>query len=254
MVKIKAIILCAGYATRLYPLTLNKPKPLLLVGGKPMIEYIVENIDEIAEVDTIYVVTNHKFKSVFDVWLSSYDALKKIKIIDDCTLSNEDRLGAIGDINFVIDKEKVVDDLLVVAGDNLFDFDLDDLVDVMKKKNSSVLAVRDLKDPKLLAKKFGTILLDKGNKVVDFEEKPEHPKSSIAATAIYLFRKDDIVEISNCLRDRPNLDNSGDFIKYLIAKKPVYAYIMDGDWVDIGGKEELRQADISYGGTGEDYE
>lgn len=247
----KALILAAGYATRLYPLTLNQPKPLLKIGGKPMVEHILDKIYKIDEVDTIYIITNSKFKSNFDDWLGSYDTKKEIKIIDDKTTSNEDRLGAIGDINFVIENENINDDLLVVAGDNLFKFDLTKMVDISKEKNASVMAVRDLKDPKLLSKKFGTIVHDKDNKIIDFEEKPENPKSSLAASAMYLFKKELLVEIRNCLKENPNLDAPGNFIIYLIKRYPVYTYVIEGEWYDIGGKEELKEADIKYGGTGE---
>ncbi len=245
----KAIILAAGYATRLYPLTLNQPKPLLNLGNRPMIERTIEKIEKIDEIDTIYIVTNDKFKIHFDGWLLRYSSNKSIKIINDGTLSNEDRLGAVGDINFVIEQEKIDDDLLVVAGDNLFKFDLKDLISVKKEKDASILAVRDLEDPKLLSHKFGTILQDQDKKIINFEEKPEEPKSSLAATAIYLFKKEDVQEIKNCLRENPKLDNSGEFIKYLISKKPVYAYIVKGEWFDIGSKEELIEADKKYGGN-----
>jgi len=250
VIKIRSLILCAGYATRLYPLTLNQPKPLLKVGGKPIIEYILDKINSISEVDEVYIVTNHKFKSHFDDWLSNYDAEKHIKIIDDNTLSNDDRLGAIGDIDFVIKKEKVADDMIIVAGDNLFDFGIDELIQIRKKKNASVLAVRDMKDPNKIAKKYGNIISDRDNKVIDFEEKPEFPKSSLAASATYLFTKEALVEISNCLRENPKLDAPGNFIKYLIKKQPVYTYTIEGEWYDIGSKEQLLEADKKFGGNG----
>ena len=247
----KALILAAGYATRLYPLTLNQPKPLLKVGGKPIIEYILDKINPIEEIDIIYVVTNHKFKGHFDEWLSGYDSEKEIKIIDDGTLSNDDRLGAIGDINFVVKNERLDDDLIVVAGDNLFEFELTDLTKIQKEKNASVMAVRDLKDPKLIAKKYGNIIEDREGRIADFEEKPENPKSSLAATATYLFSRSALKEIANCLNENPNLDAPGNFIKYLIKKQPVYTYTVEGGWFDIGSREQLIEADKKYGGSSE---
>jgi len=248
---LKALILAAGYATRLYPLTLNQPKPLLKVGGKPIIEYILDKINNIKEVDMIYIVTNHKFKGHFDDWLLRYHSEKEIKTIDDGTLSNDDRLGAIGDINFVVKNERLDDDLIVVAGDNLFEFELTDLTKIQKEKNASVMAVRDLKDPKLIAKKYGNIIEDREGRIADFEEKPENPKSSLAATATYLFSRSALKEIANCLNENPNLDAPGNFIKYLIKKQPVYTYTVEGGWFDIGSREQLIEADKKYGGSSE---
>jgi len=239
----KALILAAGYATRLYPLTLHQPKPLLEVGGKPIIEYILEKIDEISEIDQIYIVTNNKFKPHFDEWLNNYQNKKSIKILNDGTLSNDDRLGAVGDINFVIQNENIDDDLLVIAGDNIFDFSLTELTKIKNEKNASVMAVQDLKDPNLIANKFGNITLDQENKIVDFEEKPEYPKSSLAASATYLFTKDCLIEVNNLLRENPNLDAPGNLIKYLISKKSVYGYIVEGLWYDIGSLDQLKEAD-----------
>ena len=248
----KAIVLAAGYATRLYPITLNQPKPLLKIGGRPIIERIIEKIDELDEIDTIYVVTNHKFKPNFDDWLSGYEPKKEIKIIDDGTLSNEDRLGAIGDMNFVIKKENINEDLLVHAGDTLIDFDYGDLAELKKKKKSSVKVAEKL-DKEIIAGRFGNLIQDENNKITEFEEKPKEPKSNLASVPIYLFRKEDLQEIENCVKEKPKLDNSGDFIKYLITKKPVYVYIAEKRRYDIGNKEDLKKADMSYGGTGEAY-
>jgi len=242
----KALILAAGYATRLYPLTLNQPKPLLKVGGKPIIEYILDKINEVDEIDKIYIVTNNKFKTHFDEWLTNYNSKKPIKIINDGTLSNDDRLGAVGDINFVIQQEKVDDDLLIIAGDNIFEFSLTNLTAIKNQKNASVMAVMDLKDPKLIANKYGNIILDDENKIIDFEEKPANPKSSFAASATYLYTQECLKEVSNLLKDNPNLDAPGYMIKYLISKKPVYAYIIEGKWFDIGGLDLLKEADELY--------
>ncbi|MBU1112035.1 MAG: nucleotidyltransferase family protein [Nanoarchaeota archaeon] len=246
MIKIKALILAAGYATRLYPLTLHQPKPLLEVGGKPIIEYILEKIYEINEIDQVYVVTNNKFKPNFDEWLIDYNPKRPIKIINDGTFSNYDRLGAVGDINFVIQNENIDDDLLVIAGDNIFDFSLTELTKIKNEKNASVMAVQDLKDPKLIANKFGNIILDQENRIVDFEEKPEYPKSSIAASATYLFTKDCLIEVNNLLKENPNLDAPGNLVKYIVSKKPFYAYVVEGSWYDIGSLDQLKEADELY--------
>lgn len=242
----KALILAAGYATRLYPLTLNKPKPLLEVAGKPIIEYIIDKINEIQEVDQIYVVTNDRFKLSFDEWSQKYENEKKIKILNDRTLSNENRLGAVGDINFTIREENIDDDLLVIAGDNLFEFKLTELTRIKHEKKASVMAVIDLKDPSKIANRYGNIITNEENKIINFEEKPTEPKSSLAASATYLFSKEVLREIENCLAENPNLDALGDLIKYLITKKPVYSYIIEGKWFDIGSFNQLEKAEEIY--------
>ena len=246
----KAIILAAGYSTRLYPLTLNKPKPLLNIGGKPLIERIIEKIDEIPEITNIYIVTNNKFHDSFLTWHSQYKSKKDCLIINDNTLTNETRLGAIGDINFVISQEKIDEDVLVIAGDNLFEDSLLNLVELFNKKKSSIVAVQDLKDKNLLANKFGTVIVDENFKIIDFQEKPEKPKSSLASTAIYLFSKEDLSELKQYINQKENLDNSGDFIKYLSSKKNIYSFVLEKKWYDIGGITDLRDADIRYGGKG----
>ena len=132
-----AIILAAGYATRLYPLTENTPKPLLKVAGKLMIEHIIKKLEELEIINEIYIVTNNKFEQKFLEWLHNFDAKKPIEIINDGTKSNEDRLGALGDIYYVTDTKKIDKDIVVIAGDNLFEFPLLDVINLFKKRNSS---------------------------------------------------------------------------------------------------------------------
>lgn len=244
------IILAAGYATRLYPLTLNTPKPLLPVGGRPMVEHIVENMERVSAVSDIIIVTNDKFYEPFLEWAASFRSAKhttkKITVLNDGTKTNEDRLGAIGDIDFTIKKLNIKDDLMVIAGDNLFEFSLADFYAFFKKKQSTVLAVYDLGDPAKLSKKFGTVQTDKNSRVISFEEKPEHPKSSLAATACYIFTKEDVAELRRCIEENKKPDNSGDFIGWLAMKKPVYAYRFLGKWFDIGSKEQYEEVNRLY--------
>ncbi len=239
----KAIILAAGYGTRLYPLTVDTPKPLLDIGGKPLIEHILIRVAEIPGVDEIVIVTNDKFYDVFMEWQEAYNSKISIKVLNDGTSSNEDRLGAIGDIDFAVKNENIDDDVLVVAGDNLFDFSLVHLHDFFRKKKASVVALNDLKEKEKAAKKFGVAEIDNDQRIVGFEEKPEFPKSSLASTACYFFTKSDLEELEKCIRERRKPDNLGDFIKYLSSKKHVYGYIFTEKWFDIGSYEHLREAD-----------
>src|SRR3989338_949502 len=196
----KAIILCAGYATRLYPLTLDKPKSLLEISGKPILDYIVGKIEKIKEVDEIFVVANEKFYNHFGEWLNENKGKfeKKIKIVNDETISNETRLGGIGDLDFVIRKEKINDDLLVILGDNLFDFDLISFSEFFKTKNETCVGVYDLKN-KEEVKHLGVLEI-KNQKLISFEEKPQNPKSTIVSTGIYLFPKKEIKTINDYMK------------------------------------------------------
>ena len=235
----KALILAAGYATRLHPLTENTPKPLLEVGNKPIVEYILNKIEEVKSIDMVYVVTNNKFYDNFEKWKGTYGG--NVKIINDMTNSNEDRLGAVGDISFVVKKEKIVDDLMVIAGDNLFNYSLENLYDTFIEKKGSVIAVRTLEDRKKAAGKYGIVDFDNQNRIIDFEEKPEYPKTNFVATACYIFSKKDIQKLEKCIEEKENPDNLGDFVNWLSLKSDIYGFIFNEYWYDVGNKEELSR-------------
>ena len=240
----KALILAAGYGTRLYPLTLDKPKPLLPIAGKPIIEHILEQMNDIEEIGEIFVITNNKFTPHLEEWAKSFSCKKPIKIINDQTMSNETRLGAIGDLNFAIKNENIDDDLAVIAGDNLFGFKLKDFIDFAKDKKTSVVAGKYL-DKSIIAGRYGTLNVDDDDKVLEFEEKPQDPKTNIAATACYFFKKEDLEKVDDFMKDNKG-DNSGDFIRYLVEKSIVYTFIFKEHWFDIGDKEQLKIADKEF--------
>jgi len=238
----KCIILAAGYATRLYPLTFDIPKPLLQVGTKKVLEHILDKLAPVTEISEIYIVTNKKFLPEFKKWQENYGSEKKISVISDGTASNEDRLGAIGDINFVIQEKNLDDDLLVIAGDNLFEFDLNGLTSFFTQKSSTSIALSKLSGMEE-AKKMGVVEIDKACRIVRFEEKPQHPRSTLVSTACYMFSREDISEIKNS----KHCDRSGDFIAELSKKKPVFGYIITGKWYDIGSFEQLEEARKVFG-------
>ena len=242
-----AIILAAGYATRLYPLTKDRPKPLLNVAGKPIIEHIIRKIDGITGINKIYIVTNDKFEGHFSEWLENFDAKSPIEIINDGTKSNEDRLGAIGDVHFAITSKNIDNELIVVAGDNLFELSLNDVSNFFRKKKSNVIVLHDVKDIEL-AKHYGIVETDNENLVTHFEEKPQNPRSTLASTGIYLFPKKTIELIKKYIEQGNNPDKTGSFIEWLHKRESVHSFVTDKKWYDIGSFEQLEKADKHYRG------
>jgi glucose-1-phosphate thymidylyltransferase len=239
----KALILAAGYATRLYPLTREYPKPLLLVKGRPIISYIVDKLNAVYAIDEIYVVTNSKFIRFFRSWKKSVKSPKKITLVDDRTKNNQDRLGAIGDINFVIEKKKVRDDLLVVGGDNLFSVSLKGFLGSARKNmrfvNIGLYRLKQQKD----ASRYGVAKLDNQKKVISFEEKPRHPQSCLVAMCLYFIPKDYLGLMREYIQGRKHkIDATGGYIAWLKDKVDVYGYIFKGYWFDIGDYKYLNAA------------
>lgn len=241
----KCILLCAGYATRLFPLTKNFPKALLEVGGKPLLNHIVDEVNEIEDVDEIYLVTNAKYTKHFEKWAEELNNIKKIEIINDNTLSNEDRLGAIGDILFTIKQKNIKDDVIAVAGDNLFDFKLKDFVNYSKEKNAPAICVKEHEWNDEL-KRFGIAELDENNKVIGFEEKPSNPKSNCAAYAEYIYPKETLKLFDKYIEEGNEPDAPGNFINFLYKETPVYAFKFDGVCYDIGTHESLKMVNEIY--------
>jgi len=239
----KAIILAAGYGTRLRPLTLNTPKPLIEVGGRPVIDYITDRIKEIEDVTHISIVTNQKFVKHFENWVNGFSIERGIEIFNDGTSSNEERLGSIGDIRFVIEKANIDDDVIIVAGDNFFNFPLYEIYEFFRKVKEPVVGVFDVRDIEL-AKRLGIVRLDEDNKIVEFNEKPEEPKSTLASTVIYLFPRKILPLISQYLDEGNSPDAPGHLLEWLIRRGiTVYGYVFSkGVWHDIGTPESLRAA------------
>jgi glucose-1-phosphate thymidylyltransferase len=236
----KAIILAAGYATRLRPLTENFPKPLLPVGGRPMVDWILERVEEVDDVDGIHVVTNARFAEDFQRWASDRD----IQIHDDGTTSNEDRLGAVGDIRFTVEQARLQGDhLLVIAGDNLFDYSLASYVDWWKGKGTaSALAVRRVPDRELI-KQYGVVTINEDDRITSIVEKPDEPQGDLAATATYLYHREHAAMLQEYLDGGNSPDAPGRFPEWLVHRAPVYGYAFEGLWMDIGDREQLLVAD-----------
>jgi glucose-1-phosphate thymidylyltransferase len=240
----KVIILAAGYATRLYPLTLTQPKPLLPVAGQPMIDYVLDNLAPIGGIDRIYVVTNAKFAGHFQRWSTDYrdhKAKLNFTIVNDRSTDDTNKLGAIGDIHFVLTSQNVTDDIIVVAGDNLFSEKLSDFGRLCREKNAPVLAVYDVGNLEEI-KKYNSITLDGDGRITFFEEKPKNPTSTLTGIALYFYPKATLPLIKQYIAEGNNPDQPGRLIQWLYPRMPVYTWKVPGLWYDIGSKETLEEA------------
>lgn len=238
------LILAAGYATRLYPLTLTKAKPLLEVAGKPMIEWVLDNLAPIPDIDMVYVVTNNKFAADFQAWADGYVKRQPklhFKIVNDGSTSDADKLGAIGDINFVIKSEGIAgNDLIVVAGDNLFSQPVADFAKAAKGA-AAVLAVHDVGDLESV-KKYNSISVDASGVITHFEEKPANPTSTLTGIALYYYAKETVPLFQTYVAEGNNPDQPGRFVQWLYTRKPVKTWLVPGTWFDIGSRETLEEA------------
>ena len=237
----KAIVLAAGYATRLYPLTQTVAKPLLPVGGRPMIDHLLDRIREVDGIDGVHVVTNHKFAAAFSRWAEARDGLE---VHDDGTTSEDDRRGAIGDISFVIGQARLEDeDILIVAGDNLFDFSVAEYAHWWRGKGeASAVALYDVGDVELV-RRYSAVDLGEDDRLTTFVEKPEHPQTTLVATATYLFHRAHVPLVRRYLDEGNSPDQPGRFVAWLVPRAPVYGYRFEGEWRDIGDAEQLLEAD-----------
>jgi glucose-1-phosphate thymidylyltransferase len=234
----KALVLAAGYATRLYPLTLDRPKALLEVGGRPMLDHVLERLQEMG-VDETIVVTNAKFTPHFEEWAAGRDG---VRIVNDGTTSNDDRLGAIGDIGFVLDETGLDDDLVVVAGDNLFGEDVSGFPAYGRQVDAPVLAVHDVGDLSRMSE-YNQVDVDEEGRIVFFEEKPEDARSTLAGVALYFYPRGTLPLIREYLDAKNNPDQPGRLIEWLYPRTSVYTWRLPGQWYDIGSAETLAEAD-----------
>jgi len=241
---VKALIMAAGYATRLYPLTKNMAKPLLPIAGRTIIDYIADALDQVGEIDRISVVTNHRFAPSFTKWAKKRRGRAPVTVVDDGTVSDADKLGAIGDIRYVIGKEKIDDDLFVVLGDNLFDLDLTRIVPFFREKGTTVAAY-DVAD-RGAAKLYGILGVDGAGRVVNFVEKPADPPTTLAAIGMYLFPREKLGLFEEYAREGNKMDAPGFYLRWLYHRETIYAYVFRGVWYDIGDLEMYRRADALY--------
>lgn len=241
----QAIILAGGYWTRLYPLTINAPKPMIRVNGKPMIEYLVEKLNNIPEISQIFVVSNAKFSQVFTEWVEKKN-YTNITVVNDWTESNETRLGPIGDLNFLMREHSIDEDVLILWWDNLFEDDLSGIIDIFHKNGVDVIGLYDVGSLDL-ARELWNVTLDENNTVTSFVEKPENPSSSLCATMIYALKKEHLKYIPILLDEGKKKNageiKAGELIAYVMKSVQVYGQILQWKWFDIGTLEQLKKAE-----------
>lgn len=240
----KSILLAAGYGTRLYPLTLNTPKPLLRVGSKPIVEHLLEKVWPLEEVEEVYVVTNARFAAAFQEWAEGRSFPKPLHILNDGTTTNETRLGAIGDAAFVVRQAHWEgQDLLILAGDNLFTFGLEGFLDFFRQKQATVVGLYEFHDIERI-KQYSAVEVDETGRILSYEEKPSAPRTNLVGIALYLLARKDVplllhyADMGDRERDAP-----GYFIQWLCQRTTVYGYRFEGLWLDVGTFQSLKEAE-----------
>ena len=241
----KCLILAAGYATRLYPLTENFPKPLLEVGGKPILDWLIEDLGD--AVDEYIVVSNHKFAPIFEKWIAGHPCREKMFLVDDGSVSNETRLGAVKDIALGIHERGIDDDLLVMAGDNLLTFSLQGFLDYFRGKGTSCIMRFYQPDLEKLHKS-GVADVDSEGRILSMEEKPAQPKSHWCCPPFYIYKREDLPLVDEGIAEGCGTDAPGSFIAWLCGRTTVHAWEMPGERLDIGNLESYEDAKRKFSG------
>ena len=241
----KCLILAAGYATRLYPLTENFPKPLLPVQNKPILDWLIDDMDALGEIDEYIVISNHKFAHHFDDWAKGKP--QKVTVVDDGTISNETRLGAVKDIQYAIDKLGLDDDMLVIAGDNLLDFSLTEFIKYAKKQNTScIMRYYEANDQKLL--KCGVVTVNENDQILEMTEKSPTPATHWCCPPFYYYTKEDAKLIQKGIDSGCSVDAPGSYIAWLCKQATVHAMEMPGNRYDIGSLDSYEKVQKEYVG------
>lgn len=237
----KNIVIAAGYATRLYPLTENFPKPLLKVGDRSILERMLDDIDPLPEIDSHIIVTNHKFAPIFEEWLKNMSYTKPVTIIDDGTESNETRLGAVRDLLLAIEQCNVDDDIMVLAADNILEFSLSGFIEFFRDKGTSVIMCHHEPELRRL-QRTGVIAVDDDMKVLEMQEKPEKPVSNWAVPPFYIYSRKDMPLIRECLSHGCGYDAPGNLAHYLAEVSTLHAWSMPAGRFDIGSLDSYKEA------------
>lgn len=242
----KNIVIAAGYATRLGELTRNFPKPLLKIGESTILGRMLDDIDTLDAIDEHIIITNHKFAPIFEEWAKGLHYSKPVRIVDDGTETNETRLGAVRDLLFAIEKCEINDDMLVVAADNILDFSFGGFIEFAREKKSSCIMCHHQPSIEKL-QRTGVVVLDENRRVLNMEEKPEVPKSHWAVPPFYVYLKEDLPLIKDCLNHGCGFDAPGNLAHYLCDVTTIHAYEMPAGRFDIGSLDTYYEAQRIYG-------
>ena len=237
----KALILAAGYATRLYPLTKDFPKPLLEVGDRTILDHLIDQMAGLEALEQIVLITNHRFVPFFERWRETRRSRKPVAVLDDGTTSNEDRLGAVGDLRFALEHADLGHDLLVTAADNILRFPLPEFVAAVQARPASHVCVHHVDDPERL-RRTGVVVLDEKDRVVEFAEKPRKPKTHWGVPPLYIFPRSTLSRVAVYLAAGGSPEAPGHFIEWLCRHEPVFAYRIRGSILDIGTPQSLEAA------------
>lgn len=237
----KVLLLAAGYSRRLNELTETTPKSLLPLDGKPILNYLIEKLERIPEIQDVYIVTNNKYIGKFEEWFESYKGRLSIEILNDKTNSNEERLGAIGDIMLSIEHFKIDEDLMISATDSYFEFELNGFVDYFYQTKANAVIAKKSDDIEEL-RRVGVANLDENNRIILMEEKPQEPKSNIAIFATYLYKKETLPMFKTYKEENNNMDAPGNFVSWLYKRDVVNAYVYDEEIFDIGTVDSYKMA------------
>lgn len=238
----KAVILAGGFAKRMWPLTKDKPKHLLPVAGRPMLDYVMEKVIPVSRIDHIFISTNARFQDQFNGYISSLQAGKEISLFVEDTHREEEKLGSVGALGYLITEENIEDELVVIGGDNILGLEMTDFIHYFRSKQGNVVALYDVKS-KEKARLYGVISIDQENKVTYFQEKPAEPQSTLISTACYAFTENGVRNVIRYLKEGNNPDEVGHFIEWLYKNDEVYGYVFQGIWFDIGNLESYHEAD-----------
>jgi len=237
----KAVILAGGYAKRMWPLTKNRPKPLLPVAGRPMLDYVMASMEPVEALDEIFISTNMRFKDQFEAYLKDVRTAKRVSLFVEDTRSEEEKLGSVGALGYLIRENGIDEELLVIGGDNIFGFKMEDFIEYFHRKGANTIALYDVGD-RGKACLYGIAYVDEECRIIDFYEKPSDPQSTLVSTACYAFTRKGVRNVLRYLEEENDPDKMGHFIEWLHKHDDVYGFVFTGVWFDIGSIESYEAA------------
>lgn len=242
-----AVVLAGGFAKRLWPLTKERPKPLLPVAGRPIIEHILEKLAGIPEIEKVFISVNKKFEAAFTEWVRGADFGKSLEIVTEPTMHEDEKLGAVGALGFLLREKGINDDLVVIAGDNMFDFDMRQFLSGYDQ-GCPVVALYDMEEKEKIRSRYGVVVLNERNTIKQFQEKPADPASTLVSTGCYFFPRKAVELIHEYLDSKNSADAPGFFIAWLAKQMAVQGFVFNGDsrWFDIGSIESYKEANRFY--------